>query len=164
MFKILSVCLEFYETNGLLGLSLRQISKLRAGGDNPLRFPHSDYVPSSKTTSSSSQSVEDIDNILNDDQISDALKQPYRKIRETLIFDGSEALKQERLIKSLTEKAKYPVYSKVKGKLPYIFLTPFTFAELNRLAAFRSLGFASAPLTLPAIIGFSLHCGFEFQF
>jgi hypothetical protein len=42
-------------------------------------------------------------------------------------------------------------------------MSPFTFSELARLATYRVAGFASAPLTLPAIVGFSMPCAVTFS-
>jgi hypothetical protein len=163
MSNFLSVSVKFYQTNGLVGLSLKTISRFRGGDNNPSRFEHS--IKSSETSSNFPYSVENksIEDILAEDQISDDLKKPFRKIRETAFPSASEALKQERLIESLKEKTKHPVYSKIKGKIPYILFIPFSLAELNRLAAFRLIGLVSAPITLPALIGFSMPCAVTFS-
>ena len=42
-------------------------------------------------------------------------------------------------------------------------MTPFTLSELARLASFRLAGLKSAPLNLPAIIGFSMPCAVTFS-
>ena len=54
----------------------------------------------------------------------------------------------ERLRDSLIAKTNYPLYSKIKGKIPYALLTPFTFSELARLASYRVAGLTSAPFTI----------------
>lgn len=61
------------------------------------------------------------------------------------------------------QKQKHPFYSKIKSKIPYAILSPFTFSELSRLATYRVAGFASAPLTIPSIIGFSRPCVVTFS-
>jgi hypothetical protein len=154
---------KFYQNNGLLGLSLSKINQLRAGADH-LEIPHSKL---SYRTSSSAPTEpltkEQIDDILNNDRISDWQKASFRKLREDSMFDDSEQLISDRLCKSLIAKAKHPFYSKVKSKIPYAIMSPFTFSELARLATYRVAGFASAPLTLPAIVGFSMPCAVTFS-
>jgi hypothetical protein len=141
---------KFYRNNGLLGLSLSKINQLRAGAD---------YSSSPKTPLTAQQ----IDDIINDDRISDAQKDRFRKLREDPMFGDSEKLINDRLCKSLIAKVKHPVYSRIKSKIPYAIMSPFTFAELARLATYRVAGFASAPLTLPAIVGFSMPCAVTFS-
>jgi hypothetical protein len=63
----------------------------------------------------------------------------------------------------LIAKTQHPVYSKIKSKIPYAILSPFTFSELARLAAYRVAGFASAPITIGAFIGFSMPCAVTFS-
>lgn len=79
------------------------------------------------------------------------------------MFSDSEKLKNDRLRKNMIAKTKYPFYSKIKSKIPYAILSPFTFAELSRLAAYRIAGFTSAPITLSSIMGFSMHCAVTFS-
>jgi len=54
-------------------------------------------------------------------------------------------------------------YRKVKNKSVYAAFTPWTFAELKRLSLYRVAGFSSAPLTLTAVIGFSMPCAVCFS-
>jgi hypothetical protein len=155
---------KFYRNNGLLGLSLSKINQLRAGADYFGRIPHTEL--SSKTSSSTPKApltAEQIDDILNDDRISDAQKDPFHKLREDPMFGDSEKVMSNRLCKSLIAKTKHPFYSRIKSKIPYAIMSPFTFSELTRLATYRVAGFASAPLTIPAIIGFSMPCAVTFS-
>ena len=55
------------------------------------------------------------------------------------------------------------MYSKVKGKILYFILAPATFAKLKRLAIYRLAGYNSAPITLAALIGFSMPCALTFS-
>jgi hypothetical protein len=155
---------NFYRNNGLLGLSLSKINQLRAGADDFGVTPHTKL--SSQTFSSTPAApltAEQIDDILNDDRIAYSLKRPFQKLRENPMFDDSEKVRNDRLCKSLIAKTKHPFYSRIKSKIPYAVMSPFTFSELNRLATFRVAGLASAPLTLPAIIGFSMPCAVTFS-
>jgi hypothetical protein len=155
---------NFYRNNGLLGLSLSKINQLRAGADDFGVIPHTKL--SSQTFSSTPAApltAEQIDDILNDDRIAYSLKRPFQKLRENPMFDDSEKVRNDRLCKSLIAKTKHPFYSRIKSKIPYAVMSPFTFSELNRLATFRVAGLASAPLTLPAIIGFSMPCAVTFS-
>jgi hypothetical protein len=147
---------KFYRNNGLLGLSLSKINQLRAGADDFRVIPHTEF-PEAPLTS------DQIDHILNHDQISDSLKRPFQELREHPMFSDSEKVKIDRLCRSLVAKAKHPFYSKVKSKIPYAIMGPFTFSELARLASYRVAGLASAPLTLPGIIGFSMPCAVTFS-
>jgi hypothetical protein len=141
---------KFYRNNGLLGLSFSKINQLRAGADYNGKIPHVKLS-------------EQIDEIINNDQISNAQKVPFRKLREDSIFDDHEKVIRERLCKSLIAKANHPLYSRIKSKVPYFLMAPFTFTELHRLAAYRIAGLATAPITLPALIGFSLPCALTFS-
>jgi hypothetical protein len=155
---------NFYRNNGLLGLSLSKINQLRAGADDFGVIPHTKL--SSQTFSSTPAApltAKQIDDILNDDRIAYSLKRPFQKLRENPMFDDSEKVRNDRLCKSLIAKTKHPFYSRIKSKIPYAVMSPFTFSELNRLATFRVAGLASAPLTLPAIIGFSMPCAVTFS-
>jgi len=155
---------KFYRNNGLLGLSLSKINQLRAGADDFGVIPRAKL--SSQTYSSTSEApltADQIDHILNHDQISDSLKRPFQKLREHPMFSDSEKVRSDRLCRSLVAKTKHPFYSKIKSKIPYAIMSPFTFSELTRLATFRVAGLASAPLTLPAIIGFSMPCAVTFS-
>lgn len=141
----------------VLSRCFSRISQLR-GGDDSLIMPHSELKDSSRTSPSS----ERLDAILNDNQISDEYKKPFRDIREDPMFGDSEELKLARLRKNLIAKTKHSIYSKIKSKVPYALLTPFTFSELSRLASYRLAGFASAPLTIGGFIGFSMPCALTF--
>lgn len=168
MREILYIGLKFYQKNGFLGICWKKIGDLRGGAGNNPKIPHSQLIYKNKSSSLTAslkqdQVKEQIEEILNNDQISEKEKKVFRDIREDPIFDDSESLKRQRLINCLIEKAKHPVYTKIKGKIPYIILCPFTFAELTRLAAHRVLGFTSAPFTFPALIGFSMPCAVTFS-
>ena len=89
-------------------------------------------------------------------------KAPFHRLREDPMYGDFEKLKGDKLRASLVAKAKHLYYGKIKGKVPYAILSPFTFTELARLTAYRAAGFASAPLTLPAFIGFSMPCAVTF--
>ena len=54
-------------------------------------------------------------------------------------------------------------YRKVKSKSVYAAFTPWTFAELKRLSLYRVAGFSSAPVTLGAVLGFSMPCAVCFS-
>lgn len=163
MKQILSVSKRFYKNNGLLGLSLKKIRKLRAGADIP-RIAHTEILSESYSSTDKNYAArERIDALLNDPQISEEQKRPFRNLREDPMFSDSEKLKQDRLYKSLMAKSQYPFYSKAKAKLPFLILSPFTFAELARLATYRVAGFASAPLTIGGFIGFSMPCAVTFS-
>ncbi len=155
---------KFYQSNGLLGLSLSKINQLRAGGDYTGKIAHTKL--SSQTSSSTPEAPltsEQIDDILNDDRISDAQKRPFRELREDPMFGDYKKVMSDRLYKSLIAKAKHPFYSRIKSKIPYAIMIPFTFSELTRLATYRIAGLASAPLTIPAILGFSMPCAVTFS-
>ena len=163
MKHLLSVSIKFYQNNGLLGICSRKISQLRGGADNYGRIPHTDGFPKDpSSTSRTPLTPQQIDEILNDDRISEDQKKPFRNLREDPMFGDSEKLKSNRLRDSLIAKTKHPVYSQIKGKVPYAILSPFTFAELARLASYRVAGFTSAPFTIPALIGFSMPCAVTF--
>lgn len=147
MKHILSASLKFYKENGLLDVCSRKIGQIRGGADNFGRTP---------------RTAEEIDEILNDDRITEDLKGPFRRLREDPMYGDSEKLKADKLRASLIAKAQHPFYAKIKGKVPYAILSPFTFAELARLGAYRVAGFTSASLTLPAVIGFSMPCAVTF--
>jgi len=150
--------------NGLLGLSLNKINQLRAGGDDFGKIPHT--AISSQTSSSTPEApltAEQIDDILNDDRISKTLKYPFQKLREDSMFSDSEKVMNDRLCKSLIAKTKHLSYSRIKSKIPYAIMGPFTFSELARLATYRVAGFTSAPLTIGAILGFSMPCAVTFS-
>lgn len=164
MKHLLSVSIKFYQNNGLLGVCLSKVNQLRAGADDFRITPH--IKLSSQTSSSSSATpftAEQIDDLLNEDQISKAQKEAFYKLREDPMFGDSEKLHYDRLRKSLIAKTQHPFYSKIKAKIPYAILSPFTFAELSRLAAYRVAGFGSAPFTIPALIGFSMPCAVTFS-
>jgi hypothetical protein len=125
-----------------------------------------DIELSSQTSSNNREApltARQIDDIINGDRISDAQKNPFRKLREDPMFGDSEKVMSDRLWKSLVAKTKHPVYSKIKSKIPYVILSPFTFSELARLATYRCCGFTSAPFTIPALIGFSMPCAVTFS-
>lgn len=151
---------KFYQNNGLLGVCLSKISQLRAGADDFGRITH---TQTSSSTTETTLNAEQLDDLLNNGQISEEQKKPFRTLREDPMFGDSEKLHKDRLQKSLIAKTKHPFYSKIKSKIPYAILSPFTFAELSRLAAYRVAGFASAPLTIPALIGFSMPCAVTFS-
>ena len=156
---------KFYRNNGLLGLSLSKINQLRAGADDSGVIPHTNKLSSQiySSTPEAPLTAEHIDDILNDDRIAYSLKRPFQKLREDPMFGDSEKVRNDRLCKSLIAKTKHSFYSRIKSKIPYAVMSPFTFSELNRLATFRVAGLASAPLTLPAIIGFSMPCAVTFS-
>lgn len=164
MKHILSLSIKFYKENGLLGVCSRKIGHIRGGADNFGKVPH-EVLKGSLSTSSTSETprtAEQIDEILNDPQITEDQKAPYRALREDPMYGDHERLIGDKLKASLIAKAQHPSYTKIKGKVPYAILTPFTFSELARLGAYRAAGFASAPLTLPAFIGFSMPCAITF--
>lgn len=154
----LSISARFYQKNGLLGVCLSRICQLREGEDS-LRMSHSVTKDSSRTSPTSKH----INDLLNNDQIPETYKKLFWILREDPIFDDSEELKQARLCKNLIAKTKYPVYRKIKSKLPSALLTPFTFGELSRLASYHLAGLASAPLTMGGFIGFSIPCAVTFS-
>ena len=162
MKHLLSVSTKFYQNNGLLGVCLSKIGQLRAGADDFGRTPHN-KVSSQTSTSETPLNAEQIDDLLNDDQISEEIKEPFRNLREDPMFGDSEKLQNDRLRNSLIAKSQHPLYSRIKSKIPYAILSPFTFAELSRLAAYRVTGFTSAPFTIPALIGFSMPCAVTFS-
>jgi len=163
-----SMIIKFYKNNGLLGVCLTSISQLR-GGTDLLPISHSNLQNSSQTSVSSpeidhiGQKKQIVEDIIDDDRISDKLKEPYRRFREDPVFDDSRKVRQDRLVRSLIAKSEHPIYSKIKSKLAYIILTPATFAELARLGAYRTLGSVSAPLTIGAVVGFSIPCAVTFS-
>jgi hypothetical protein len=153
--------LKFYKTNGLIGMSLKKINQLRGGGDDFGRIAHTEL--SSSICPTDPLTAGQIDDILADERISNALKKPFRKLREDPMFGDSEKVIEDRLYKSLIAKTKHPFYSKIKGKVPYVILSPFTLSELTRLATYRLAGFTSAPLTISALIGLSMPCAVTFS-
>lgn len=164
MKHILSAGIKLYQNNGLLGVGLSKIALLRAGADDYGRIPHNGGFPKSpSSTTKISQTAQEIDEILSNDQIAEEQKKPFRSLREDPMFGDSEKLKNDRLLDSLIAKTKHPVYTKIKGKIPYIILSPFTFSELARLASYRLTGLTSAPFTIPAFIGFSMPCAVTFS-
>jgi hypothetical protein len=75
MKHFLLASIEFYQSNGLLGISLSKINQLRAGADAFARIPHTEL--SSQTSSNAPKghmTAEQIDELLNDDRISQAQK------------------------------------------------------------------------------------------
>ena len=163
MKHILLVSMKFYKNNGLLGISLKKINQLRAGADFP-KLPHTEvFSERSSSTSEPPLTGEQIDDLLNDSKISEGQKEPFRNLREDPMFGDFKELKKDRLQQSMIAKTNHPLYSKIKAKLPYALLTPFTFEELARLGAYRAAGFTSAPLTMGGIIGFSMPCAVAFS-
>ena len=142
MKRIFLLTRNHYKNNGILGKSIKKLTKIR-GGDDLFKVQNVELVETGN-----SRAAKRINDILNDDQISEEQKKPFRAILEELISDDSEKIKMERLRDSLIAKANYPVYSKIKGKIPYALLTPFTFSELARLASYRVAGLTSAPFTI----------------
>jgi hypothetical protein len=120
---------QFYKNNGLLGVCYNATLKLR-GGEDSRRFSH--------TQSSKKESRKFIDNVLKNEEISEEYKKDFRGILEEGLFSDSEARKQARLRESLIAKSKHPIYSRLKSKIPYCRLTPFTFNKLTRLANYLS--------------------------
>ena len=157
MKRIFLLTRNHYQNNGLLGKSIKKLTKIR-GGDDLFKVQNVELVETGN-----SRAAKRINDILNDDQISEEQKKPFRAILEELISDDSEKIKMERLRDSLIAKANYPVYSKIKGKIPYALLTPFTFSELARLASYRVAGFTSAPFTIGSLIGISMPCAVTFS-
>lgn len=163
MKKIFLLSRKHYQNNGLLGISIKKLTRIRGGSDS-FHIPNAELVETDTPSKSKiSRAAERIDEILNDDRISEEQKKPFRTIREESIFDDSEKIKMERLRDSIIAKAKYPVYSKIKGKIPYVILTPFTFSELARLASYRVAGLTSAPFTIASLIGISMPCAVTFS-
>lgn len=160
MKNLLSTIGNFYNQNGLLGICASSVGRLR-GGDDSINIKAYQVKESSSSFTSSSRSR--IEDILDNDQISEECKKPFRRLREGPMFSDGEKLQMERLRKSLVAKTKHPVYSKIKAKVPYALLTPFTFNELSRLATYRLAGFTSAPLTIGGFIGFSMSCAVTFS-
>jgi hypothetical protein len=155
---------KFYKNNGLLGVSLKKVNQLRGGADFFRKVPHTELLDeTSSGTAKKRLTSQEIDEILNDDRISDAEKDPFHQLRADPIFGDSEEVMMNRLQKSLIDKTKHQLYSRIKCKLPFVILTPFTFSELTRLAAYRAAGFVSVPLTIPGLIGFSLPCAVTFS-
>ena len=152
-----------YQNNGLLGISIKKLIRMK-GGDDLFKVQNVELVETGAPSKSKiSQAAERIDEILNDDRIGEEQKKPFRTIREESIFDDSEKIKMERLRDSLIAKTNYPIYSKIKGKIPYAILTPFTFSELARLASYRIAGFTSAPFTIASFLGISMPCAVTFS-
>ena len=155
--------LKFYKENGLVGVCSRKIWNLRGGADNVGRIPHTEQpAKGSSSTPKTSLTAEQIDDILRDDRISDAQKAPYIALRQDPMYGDGEELQADKLRASLIAKSQHPLYVKIKGKIPFAILSPFTLGELARLSAYRVAGFTSAPLTLPAFIGFSMPCAITF--
>lgn len=162
MKHILSLSIKFYKENGLFGVCSRKINHIRGGADNLGKVPHAP-VKDPSSTAETPRIAEQLDDILNDPRITEDQKAPYRYLREDPIFGDHEKLKIDKLRKSLIAKAQHHLYTKIKGKVPYAILSPFTFSELARLGAYRAAGFASAPFTLPAFIGLSMPCAVTFS-
>ena len=164
MKHFLSASINFCQNNGLLGICVKKLVQVRGGADNYGSISHKEAFPKDSSSSSKTPlTSQQIDEILNDDKISEEQKKPFRDLREDPMFEDSEKLKRDRLRDSLIAKTKHPFYSKVKGKIPYAILSPFTFAELTRLASYRVAGFTSAPFTISALIGFSMPCAVTFS-
>ena len=163
MKHILSVSIKFYKDNGLIGIFSRKIGQIRGGADNPGRIPHNaEYYKDPSRTLGTPRTAEEIDEILNDERITEEQKVPFRSLREDPMYGDSEKLKADKLRANMIAKSQHPLYAKIKGKIPFAILSSFTFAELARLGAYRVAGFASAPLTIPALIGFSMPCAVTF--
>ena len=163
MRKVLVLAKKHYQNNGLVGASIKRLTRIRGGSDF-FRTQNVELVdPVAPSKSETSQAAERIDEILKDPRISEDQKKLFRDIREESIFDDSETVKMERLKDSLIAKTKYPRYSKIKGKIPYAILSPFTFSELARLATYRVAGLTSAPFTIGSLIGFSMPCAVTFS-
>ena len=163
MENILAASIKFYKENGLLGVCLKKIGHIRGGADNFGKLPYKEEpLKGPSSTSKTPRTAEQLDEILNDERITEDQKAPFRRLREDPMYGDYEKLKGDRLRASLIAKSQHPFYVKIKGKVPYAILSTFTFTELARLAAYRAAGFASAPLTLPAFIGFSMPCAVTF--
>jgi len=155
MRSLLLLPIQFYKKNGLVGMCCNSILKLR-GGQSSMRFPHDDVqdnLPSSNF----------IEGILDDEEIAESEKKPFRAVRESPMYPDHEAKQRERLMKSLIAKSNHPLYSKIKSKIPFVVMIPPTVSELRRLAAFRLAGSASAPLTMGAVMGFAMPCAVTFS-
>ena len=154
IFSLIRKIRNYYQYKGLLGISIKRLIKIR-GGDDFLKVQNVEVVDTNKPSKSkTSQALEQIDEILNDDRITNEQKNPFRNIREEICENSnSEKIKMKRLRDSLIAKLNYPVYSKIKGKIPYAILSPFTFSELARLANYRVAGLTSAPFTISSLLG-----------
>jgi hypothetical protein len=152
---------RFYNNNGLLGVSYNAVFKLR-GGEN---FPKIRHQKIEEFKRKSARKL--IDDILKDDDISEDYKKPFYSVRDEGWLDNYPGENEQRKLNTLRDsviaKCKYPIYSKIKGKIPYAILAPATFAELTRLASYRLAGLSSAPLTISALIGFSMPCAVTFS-
>lgn len=150
--NILSNLQRYYNNNGLLGISFDTLSKLKSRGGQFLNEEPIEYAKARKL----------VEEILRDERISESQKKPFQSIRNSHIFPDFESRQKEKLRNSLIAKAEHPHYSKAKGKLPFLLLSPFTFAELARLSTLRAAGITSASLTIPGFLGFTMPCAITF--
>jgi hypothetical protein len=129
--------------------------KLRAGDDFTPRIPH--------THTDYNKLKNKISDILKDSRIKDRHKKPFRQMLEDPNLPGADEARFGRLQEELAARSKHETYSQIKGKLPFLICTPPMFAELSRLACYRVAGFASAPFTIAAAVGFSMPCAITFS-
>ena len=98
MKNLVSVNRNYYRNNGLLGLGLKKLVQTRGGADH---FNFRGIQDSEIVTEDLLKELETfrvakrIDEILNDDQIPEEQKRPFRVIREELRFGDSEKIKLE---------------------------------------------------------------------
>jgi hypothetical protein len=144
---------RYYKSKGLVGISFSTICKLKLRGGQLLNQEPIDPL----------KVRERVDQILRDERISESYKKDFASVRNSPIFPDYESIKANKLRNSLIAKSEHSQYSKAKGKLPFLLLSPFTFAELSRLAAFRAAGLTSASLTIPGFLGFSMPCAITFS-
>lgn len=178
---ILNKVKNYYHSNGLLGISSKKLKdtvivNIRGG---KLDLPSSSLFKKKK--SKQEQEIQDkLENLLEDNKISAAEKDPYSSLYEEQYekvssfeerqrywklknsnFDNDPSF--QKLRESLIAKSEHPVYSQIKSKLPTVIFLPLTANELKRLAAYRILGFTSAPFTVGAYLGISLPCAVTFS-
>lgn len=144
---------RYYKSNSLVGISFNTIWKLKLRGGQLLNQEPIDPL----------KVRERVDQILRDKRISESYKKDFLSGQNSPILPNSESIKDNKLRNSLMAKSEYSQYSKAKRKLPFLLMSPFTFAELNWLAAFRAAGLISASLTFPAFLGFSMPCAITFS-
>ena len=184
--KHLTKVKDFYKANGLIGVTSKRLKsmtsnffEIRAGASSLPSAPLVELGKKKIGTRSVRQKVEDI---LADDKISPTEKEPFSSLYEEQYdpymsgdfesrrrfwesrntdFENDPAF--QKLKDCLIAKSHHPVYSQIKSKLPTAMFLPLTSCELKRLAAYRMLGFSSAPFTIASYLGITLPCAVTFS-
>lgn len=87
MKHILAVSIKFYKENGLLGVCSKKIGHIKGGADNFRKILHNEEpLKGLSSTSKTPRTAEQLDEILNDERITEDQKAPFHRLREDLMY------------------------------------------------------------------------------